>query len=380
MKFTIKTLKIKDFIELQSNKSLVLNPPYQRNPIWSRKSQKSLITTIINNWPLPTIFLKETGESSFEVVDGQQRLRAIFQFQKNRLTDLDGNKIDQPNLEGTSISEKFNEYEIPVTIITEVDDSEKIEDFYALVNKSGLRLNKIELAKAEYYNTEFLSLLEELADSDSEFHKLGLFTKASIVRMNDIDFIAELLAMIKFGPSDKKEKVEELFEKDITSDEAEKMREQFLCIISEFKRLNTITPIARTRLRQKNDFYTVFGIINDLKEEDSDEAIEAMYKCIIRISNVNAIRPSQDRCDVLKDYATNCVTQSNSKTARENREKILKSLFFNESGAPNENQQELVDFFKTDRQALIKINGKWLTFDHKKLLDPEQPELFDFDL
>ena len=34
--------------------------------------------------------------------------------------------------------------------------------------------------------------------------------------MNDVDFVSELIALIKFGISDKKEKVDQLYEDDIT--------------------------------------------------------------------------------------------------------------------------------------------------------------------
>ena len=40
------------------------------------------------------------------------------------------------------------------------------------------------------------------------------------------------------------------------------------------------------------------------------------------------IRPSDNTCPVFKDYALTCVSQSNSKDAREERLKILEDILF----------------------------------------------------
>lgn len=375
MKYSLESFPISKLIELRKNDELILNPPYQRNPIWSRKAQKGLITSILNNWPLPTIFLRKKDDGKYEVVDGQQRLRAIIEFHSGRLSDLDGNFLNQNSFTSSDVKTQFYDYQVPVTIIEKIENDDRIEDFYALVNRTGLRLNKLELAKAEYYNTEFLSLLQELTDEGSPFSKLGLFTKAAKDRMNDLDFASELLALLKFGISDKKDKVADLFDRDINAEEAETLRNSFLRVISSMTKLSNATPLKSSRLRQKNDFYTFFGLISRLGDEVEHQEIEDAYLGLLALSPL--IRPSQEDCDTLQTYATHCVTQSNSKAAREERERILMALFYNDDANPSSEQKDVLEYFKLDASALKKTSQEWISLDHSKLRDPRQPDLFD---
>ena len=66
---------------------LRLDPKYQRNPIWSIGQKCFLIDSIISGTPLPQVYINIKNEGSgkdrktvYEVVDGQQRLRAIIEF------------------------------------------------------------------------------------------------------------------------------------------------------------------------------------------------------------------------------------------------------------------------------------------------------------
>jgi hypothetical protein len=60
-----------------------LNPAWQRGPVWSRPKQALLIDSILRGYDIPMIYLRETTPHTpfkFEVVDGQQRLRAVWEF------------------------------------------------------------------------------------------------------------------------------------------------------------------------------------------------------------------------------------------------------------------------------------------------------------
>lgn len=69
----------------------VLNPDFQRRHRWNRQKQSRLIESFIMNVPIPPIFLYEVEYSKYEVMDGLQRMTAIFEFYKDRfaLTDLE---------------------------------------------------------------------------------------------------------------------------------------------------------------------------------------------------------------------------------------------------------------------------------------------------
>lgn len=75
----------------EDGKAYVLNPDFQRRHRWNRKKQSRLIESFIMNVPIPPIFLYEVEYSKYEVMDGLQRMTAIFEFYKDRfpLTDLE---------------------------------------------------------------------------------------------------------------------------------------------------------------------------------------------------------------------------------------------------------------------------------------------------
>ena len=60
--------------------SYKLDPEYQRRHRWNNKRRSVLIESLIMNVPLPPIFLYEYEYSSYEVMDGLQRLTAIASF------------------------------------------------------------------------------------------------------------------------------------------------------------------------------------------------------------------------------------------------------------------------------------------------------------
>ena len=60
--------------------SYKLNPEYQRRHRWTDKKRSLLIESLIMNVPIPPVFLYEYEYSSYEVMDGLQRLTAIASF------------------------------------------------------------------------------------------------------------------------------------------------------------------------------------------------------------------------------------------------------------------------------------------------------------
>lgn len=59
---------------------LNIRPEYQRRLRWTNPQKSRLIESLLLNVPVPPIFLYETQEARYEVMDGQQRLNAIKEF------------------------------------------------------------------------------------------------------------------------------------------------------------------------------------------------------------------------------------------------------------------------------------------------------------
>lgn len=373
MKYVQESWTIKKLVKLNDEDKIILNPPYQRNPVWTLNAQKMLIETIKRTRPMPNFFVMSKDNGRYEMVDGQQRARTIIGYWKGFFKDFDGVVFSDSfrnNSNNSSFLKKYLDYKISVTVITELEN-EAIEAFYALVNSSGLRLSRPELRKAEYYNTSFLHLTTVLADND-DFEELGIFTKTAAGRMQDVEFVSELVALSKYGFADKKEKVDELFETDIDDAEYDTLRQNFLSVVANLKRFDNIFSINRTRYKQKNDFYTLFAFLL-WNKSIAPQILDYYYKLLVKIGPY--IRPTQEDCEPLMNYAYHCVTQSNSKHARKGRYQFFVDLLLNEADHANEVQQQIISFFKMDEPSTIKLS-KYTTLNIDKIEDPIQKSLF----
>ena len=351
---------VEKLLQLINSKKINLSPHYQRKDVWPVSAQMKLIDTILKNWPLPSFFVRRMENGSYEMVDGQQRSRAIKAYVDGVISSND--KVHYKT------GDKFLNYKLNICEIIGFSESTQVEEFYSLVNSSGLHLNRPELHKAKYYNTRLLKLATVLAQSP-DVTRLNLFTKSTINRMNDIDFITELIGGLCFGISDKKLKVDELYEKDISEKEEEDLRKRFDETIQLFAEMNKIKELRATRYRQKNDFYTLFLIFSELlKEGIKKTTLLELYRILCVLSR--HISPSQDDCEPLKEYAINCVTQSNGKTARIKRSAILEKLLLNRKKTLTEEQSEVLEYFDLESDAIIFL-PPFYTFDVKKLKDAD---------
>ena len=64
--------------------SLIIQPPFQRKPVWKDRQKCYLIESILLALPIPEIYIQQItasdGKTTYAIVDGQQRIRTILQF------------------------------------------------------------------------------------------------------------------------------------------------------------------------------------------------------------------------------------------------------------------------------------------------------------
>jgi hypothetical protein len=366
MKFRIEQWTIEELIACHTADNLDLSPPYQRRFIWSLEDQRILIESISKNYPFPNIFLKEVNPGKFEVVDGQQRTRTIISFRNGDFEDFSNKKFSEADYP------EFDNFKISVIIIEEIADTDiSIEGFYGLVNSAGVHLNRPEIKKAEYYDTQFLKLINACNDYQN-FKDLGLFTDTVLKRMNDMDFVSEIIVLLKDGITDKKETIDKTFEEDITAAQHDELYNRFTSIVDGIVELNELFLIRKTRYKQKNDFYTLFGFLND-NPLPSDYR-KYIYKILVLIAI--DITPSNEDCIPFQNYARNCVTQSNSKTARLERKLFLENLFLNQNPEPNPAQREILNFYEM-RQIELVEHDIFFTIDLDYLMSQKPSILFN---
>lgn len=108
---TVKTQTIEYDLETLVKKIkkdvIKLNPDYQRRHRWNNEISSRLIESLILNIPIPFVYISqdvdvddeiEDGHARYSVIDGQQRLTAIYDFFENKYP-----------LTGLEVLEKLNE-------------------------------------------------------------------------------------------------------------------------------------------------------------------------------------------------------------------------------------------------------------------------------
>src|SRR3990172_11519454 len=95
--------------QLYQDGLLNLRPEFQRDAIWPRPAKAYLIDTILTDHPIPLIFLQRTvslptARSGYAVVDGQQRLRAIFEFLQDGFKLTQSSRISLRNKKFSDLS------------------------------------------------------------------------------------------------------------------------------------------------------------------------------------------------------------------------------------------------------------------------------------
>ena len=294
------------------------------------------------------------------MIDGQQRAITIHKFINNEFADLHKKYYREyvPNY--------LMEYKLNVVLLEDFDkESESKEEFFYLVNKRGVQLNPSEVNHAYYHDTDFMKLVVRMSEYQPLID-LDIFTDKTVMRMNDRSLVEELAAYLFKGITDKRNVVEDLFEEIIKVEVMDTQYSRFCKIIDRINTIQCIKPINQTRYKQRNDFYTLFCFI-DRHINDSITTLIEQFKVLVFISDNGLITPSNDEYELFKEYAINCVSQSNSKRARERRLSFFEALLANTSDDASEEQSQLIDFannelgedlslIKFDKYLLVNVD------------------------
>ena len=125
------------------------NPDFQRPAVWSRAQKQLLIDTILNNYDIPKLYWRKVGSSPdrYEVVDGQQRLRAIWDFREGKFAlTKDADPIEGAAVAASKYDDlpddlriRFDTYPLDVVILHDTDEEEVREMFLRLQNGTTLK-------------------------------------------------------------------------------------------------------------------------------------------------------------------------------------------------------------------------------------------------
>jgi hypothetical protein len=115
-------MSIGELTNMYRDGELSIRPEFQRFFRWTAMQQSRLIESLLLGIPLPSIFVAQTEQGTWELVDGLQRVSTILQFQ-GELKNRDDEKLPPMQLRGTKylpgLEGKYWHHEDPGLSITE---------------------------------------------------------------------------------------------------------------------------------------------------------------------------------------------------------------------------------------------------------------------
>jgi hypothetical protein len=170
MSLSPRGMSIQEAYRLYADNRLTVNRRYQRKLVWSEAEKRRLIDSVEKELPIP-LFMFVRGKAdpeAIEIIDGMQRLNAIFSFIEHKFLDESSRCFDVDQFSRAKIVRnsgvfteyqtdtkrltaeecaRFLEYQLAVTIDTGADD-ERVNEVFGRINSGGRQLSPQEQRQA----------------------------------------------------------------------------------------------------------------------------------------------------------------------------------------------------------------------------------------
>lgn len=258
--------------QLNKEGQLKLAPEFQRNSVWPTAAKAYLIDTILNDRPIPVLYFSrsasaQTGRTSYSVVDGQQRLRAIFEFLENGFPLSESKGLPFYKQKFSQLSkdnkQKILNYDLPIEELHGYSE-EDIRDMFARMNRYVFKLWPQELRHAKERGAfkRFVERLGRFRFWRSE----RVFSNLQIRRMRGEEFSAELAILLVEGPQDKKSAIDLYYiqyrDKFPAANTVESRLKSYLRWVKA-----AIPDIREHRYRKPTDLYSLIGALDSVSHQ-----------------------------------------------------------------------------------------------------------------
>lgn len=196
-------------MEWDEKRQLKLNPDFQRGPVWPVTARTFLVDSILRQLPIPKIYLRtrvdlETKRSFREVVDGQQRLRAILDFGNNKFAlGSRANEYATKRYDDLTPEEKerFLGYTISVDQLINASDADVLEVFSRL-NSYTVPVNPAELRHAKYQGEFKWAVHDKARQWSTLWEDYKVVGTRQAVRLLSDSLMAEMYGVLLEGVRD----------------------------------------------------------------------------------------------------------------------------------------------------------------------------------
>jgi hypothetical protein len=332
-----------------------LEPGFQRKSVWSWTDRQRLIQSIIQAYPVPSIFLykrEHRGQPVYDVIDGKQRLETVFMFtQLGRFKrDWFDARLDLGNgpewwnwkkirRDRSDIAAAIRGYKLPTVEVS--GELAQIIDLFVRINSTGKRLTSGEKRHAKFYTSPFLKVAEQLVAKHRRFVlEQKVLSQAQLDRMKGTELFAELLMSVHHGgPINKKTSLDRAIGNDsVNGNTLHRLARE---LSSTLRRLRRMFPdLRQTRLRNSADFYSLFLLVWEMEQAKlvltDGRRNRIAFELLKNLSNgVDMLRdqlrkavPGKPAQRLYQEYLLTVQGDTDSSANRERRRQLLKNVLW----------------------------------------------------
>lgn len=197
-------IAVRQLVDMLSEKMIDIAPEYQRHFKWNAERQSQLVESLLLGIPIPSLFMATNKNSSWEVIDGLQRLTTIINFigTEEQITAINSKskKLRLAGLEKLSTINGLTFDELPkaiqimfltrpirVTVLNDRSDFGVRYDLFERLNTGGITLNPQEIRNCLFIG-EFNNFLKEC--SQNRNFRAVLKLPADIERSGSLEELA----------------------------------------------------------------------------------------------------------------------------------------------------------------------------------------------
>ena len=195
------SMSVGELLAMYRDHELDIHPEFQRFFRWSPEQKSRLVESLLLGIPLPSVFVAQQPDGTWELVDGLQRLSTLFEL-AGELRNRDGEKLPAleltrtkylPGLEGLSWDSEDPTKSLPqdarlqikrsridINIVLRSSDSSAKYELFERLNTGGSTATPQEVRNAllVMVNREFFSWVSSLARNESFRNCIPLTDKA----------------------------------------------------------------------------------------------------------------------------------------------------------------------------------------------------------
>ena len=259
-----------DLLQWRESSNLDITPKFQRRSVWSNEQRSYLIDTLLQGMPVPPIYFRNIFKAKartqiHQVIDGQQRIRAVLDFIDDEY------RISKKLVDAPYKQKKFSDltrtqqtailtFAFTYYAFEEISD-EEVHNVFRRMNTYSTPLNRQELRHGQFFGP-FCRACEGLAEEYYQFWRANrIFTEKRIARMAEVQFTSSLLICQIAGMQDLNRSITEFYDKYDDSFPNRRTHEtRFRTTVTQITSVFG-DSLKESQFKASAFFYTLYGVV-----------------------------------------------------------------------------------------------------------------------